>query len=53
MVADVAFRQKAGECDTKGCVVKPLYANPAVRTPVMTYDNVAESNFGPAYAPPP
>ncbi len=54
MVADVAFREaKPGECVSKGCVVKPLYANPAVRTPLMTYDDVAETNFGPAYPPPP
>lgn len=53
MVADVAFRANAGECAAKGCVVKPLYANEAVRTPVLTYDDIAESNFGPAYPPAP
>ena len=54
MVADVAFRPaNQGECAAKGCVVKPLYANPATRTPVLTYDDVAESQFGPVYPPPP
>ncbi len=52
MVADVAFRKDGGQCAAKGCVVKPLYSNPVARTPVLTYDDVAEANFGPPYPPP-
>lgn len=53
MVADVAFRSNDGACAAKGCVVQPLYANAATRTPVMTNNTVAETNFGPGYPPPP
>lgn len=53
MVADVAFRSDQGQCATKGCVVKPLYSNEATRTPVLTYDDIAEMSFGPAYPPAP
>ncbi|HRI70448.1 MAG TPA: hypothetical protein PK156_39725 [Polyangium sp.] len=53
MVADVAFRTRVGECDTTGCVVKPLYADPKVRTPLLTYDKIAATAFGPPYPAPP
>jgi len=53
LVADVAFRAGDGECAAKGCVVKPLYSDEATRTPILTSASSAESNFGPAYPPPP
>ncbi len=52
LVADVAFRE-SDQCGTRGCVVKPLYSDPVGRTPVLTYDDIAEQNFGPPYPPAP
>lgn len=51
LVADVAFVE--GECGSKSCVVRPLYADPANKTPLLTLDYAAEVGFGPEYAPPP
>ncbi|MRG96090.1 hypothetical protein [Polyangium spumosum] len=51
MVADVAFRE-VNQCGTRGCVVKPLYSDEAAKTPLLTYDDIAEQNFGPPYPPP-
>lgn len=53
MVADVGFKANQEMCPIKGCVVKPLYADPATRTPLMTYDKAAAAQFGPAYPPAP
>ena len=49
--ADVAFVDS--ECGTKGCVVKPLYADPVAKTPVLMIDAAAEQSFGPDYPPAP
>ncbi|MDC3958433.1 hypothetical protein [Polyangium jinanense] len=51
LVADVAFRE-SNQCGARGCVVKPLYSDEAAKTPLLTYDDIAEQNFGPAYPPP-
>ncbi len=51
MVADVGFEE--GKCGTKSCVVKPIYADPAKKTPLFTVDFAAEAGFGPAYPPGP
>ena len=51
LVADVAFVDS--ECGNKNCVVKPLYANQAAKTPLFMTDNAAEQNFGPDYPPAP
>lgn len=51
LVADVAFVDS--ECGNKSCVVKPLYANAAAKTPLFMTDNAAEQSFGPDYPPPP
>ncbi len=51
LVADVAFKES--QCGSVGCVVRPIYSDPATKTPFLTYANIAESSFGPAYPPPP
>ncbi len=51
LAADVAFVDS--ECGTKGCVVKPLYADPVAKTPVLMIDAAAEQSFGPDYPPAP
>jgi hypothetical protein len=51
LVADVAFTQ--GQCQTQGCTVRPLYADPNQLTPLNTTDTNAESTYGPPYPPPP
>jgi len=51
MVADVAFT--SNQCGSSFCVVNPIYANPAGKTPFFTLDDVAETTFAPAYPPPP
>lgn len=51
LVAEVAFKES--KCGSVGCVVKPIYSDPTTRTPFLTYGNIAESNVGPAYPPPP
>jgi hypothetical protein len=50
MVADVAF--KDSKCSS-GCVVKPLYSDPAAKTPFLTFASAAEAKFGPPMPPPP
>lgn len=52
LVADVAFVD-GGECGEDTCVVRPLYADEATRTPLLTTRSSVESSFGPAYPPPP
>ena len=52
IVADVAFRE-TDQCGAKGCVVKPIYSDPGAKTPLFTYDDIAETTFGPGYPPPP
>ncbi|MEZ4296815.1 MAG: hypothetical protein R3B70_17750 [Polyangiaceae bacterium] len=51
LAADVAFVE--GSCGTRTCVVRPLYADAATRTPLLTKDFAAELGFGPSYAPAP
>ncbi len=51
LVADVAFKVDA--CDSTACTVQPLYADPNGKTPLFITDQVAESNVGPSYPPPP
>jgi hypothetical protein len=51
LVADVAFKES--KCGSVGCVVKPLYSDPATKTPFLTFASAAETKFGPAYPPPP
>jgi hypothetical protein len=51
LVADVAF--KTDVCDTSSCIVQPIYANPATKTPLLTTDVAAETSFDPPYPPPP
>lgn len=51
MVADVGFQD--GTCGTKQCVVRPLYADKASKTPLTTVDTAAKVGFGPAYPPSP
>ncbi len=48
MVADVAF--KHDEC-TDLCVVKPIYSDPAQKTPFFTNADAATSSFAPPYPP--
>lgn len=52
MVADVAFRETS-QCGATGCIVKPLYSDPAAKTPLLTYDDIAETTAGPDYPPAP
>lgn len=52
MVADVLFKP-ADECTPSACVVEPLYLDPATKTPLITDELQAESNFGPSYPPVP
>jgi hypothetical protein len=50
LVADVAF--KDSKCAGVTCVVKPVYSDPATKTPFLTFGFAAEASFGPAYPPP-
>jgi hypothetical protein len=34
-------------------VVKPVYSDPAAKTPLLTFAFVTTQNFGPPYPPPP
>jgi len=51
LVADVAFTE--GECQSKGCVVQPLYMNPNTKEPYLVQVSTVESTFAPPYPPPP
>ncbi|WP_437325386.1 hypothetical protein [Sorangium sp. So ce381] len=52
LVADVAFVD-GGECGEDTCVVRPLYEDETLKTPLLTTRSSVESSFGPAYPPPP
>lgn len=49
LVADVAVRPDSGGVR---CVVRPLFADAALRSPSLTTDVVADASFGPAYPAP-
>jgi hypothetical protein len=51
LAADVAFVQDM--CSATPCVVKPLYANPMTRTPILSTGSGVEQTFGPGYPPAP
>lgn len=51
LAADVAFTE--GECQSKGCVVQPLYMDPNTKTPYLTTSSQVQSIFEPPYPPPP
>ncbi len=51
VVADVAFGDDM--CAKQKCVVKPVYSDPANKTPFFTIDNAATASFQPSYPPPP
>ena len=51
MAADVAFVQDA--CGQQGCIVEPLYASSADRTPLLSSAAEAAVGIGPAYPPAP
>ncbi|AUX47349.1 hypothetical protein SOCE26_088680 [Sorangium cellulosum] len=52
LVADVAFID-GGECGEDTCVVRPLYEDEVLKTPLLTTRESVESSFGPEYPPPP
>lgn len=52
LVADVAFVD-GGECGEDTCVVRPLYQDEVLKTPLLTTRDFVESNFGPGYLPAP
>ncbi|WP_438005032.1 hypothetical protein WME89_40790 [Sorangium sp. So ce321] len=52
LVADVIFPEP-DECGERTCIVQPLYADEALRTPALTTKRVVESSFGPEYPPVP
>ncbi|HZF56687.1 MAG TPA: hypothetical protein VE093_49065, partial [Polyangiaceae bacterium] len=51
LVADVAFKES--KCGAVSCVVKPVYSDPASKTPFLTVGFGAAQSFGPPYPPPP
>lgn len=53
LVADVMFVDS--QCGNKGCVVQPIYGDPAAKTPLFVTDTFAQSpgGFGPGYPPNP
>jgi hypothetical protein len=51
VVADVAFGHDA--YGTPRCLVEPVYADAATRTPFLTTASIASTTLGPAYPPPP
>jgi hypothetical protein len=51
IVADVAFT--SDPCGKTLCTVKPVYSDPAQKTPFFTIDDAATSTFAPGYPPPP
>ena len=48
LVADVLF--PSDECAT-GCIVEPLYIDPAAKTPILTEVSIVQQSVGPAYPP--
>jgi len=50
LVADVLFPDD--ECST-GCVVEPLYTDPAAKTPILTEVGIVQQSVGPGYPPVP
>lgn len=48
LVADVVFPD-AGQCGNDACVVRPLYADEATKTPLIATKASISSSFGPPY----
>ncbi|WP_437875421.1 hypothetical protein [Sorangium sp. So ce513] len=52
IVADVIFPEPDA-CGERTCIVQPLYADEALRTPLLVTTREAETSLGPAYPPVP